>query len=83
MNLSHNIPSDPGHPLASLFEAAFFSLDDLDLMEPNKIHEIQIFFFSVRILSYKRRTFRAKYVLLSHVFLSPHFSHLGHKHQLC
>ena len=29
-----------------------------------------------------KRTLRTKYVLLSHVFLTPHFSHLGHKHQL-
>lgn len=34
------------------------------------------------ILPRKRGTLRAKYVLLFHVFLSSHFSYLGHKHQL-
>lgn len=44
MNLPHNIPSDPGHPSAPLFEAAFFSLDGLDLMEPNKYSQDPDFF---------------------------------------
>lgn len=81
MNLPRNIPSDSGHRSASLPEAACFSLDGLDLMEHNKYSRDPD--FSVRILSCKRRTLRAKYVLLSYVFLSPHFSNLGHKLQLC
>lgn len=68
-------PSDPGYPLASLPRAACFSLDGRDLMGHSKYSRDPDF-------PCKRRTCRATYVLLFHVFLSRPLSDLGHKHQL-